>query len=617
MSSYHTSRPSANYDAFDTITEPGRRPQPMFMRRTKTRRSRIAILGSVLCVILFVWGWRSSGIDITPATSGFSSNSPTTTPQTPISLDPLDPAESPLVATPSNETSTNPQSSRPAFHLLIPASESNPELCKTLLSAFVLGYPAPTLINWGQDTKEGNVFKESASHTAKIRGVYDFLNDKSKVMEEDLVLIIDGYDVWFQLPPQILIRRYHELVEEADQRLKGRYGMISEDQNRDSLAERVPKYSQNVIWGADKICWPNPKEDPACAAVPYSTLPKDVYGPETDKDPEAFLNRPRYLNSGNVIGSVKHVRDVYELAAHKVEDKGEGGLGDQFVFAEIFGEQEFQRETLRRASQGTGGRWLDWLSDTLGTSESPLSANITINNMTTIPGQRYEYGLGLDYESRLFQTMTHSVDDIGFIAYNASTDLLSTHHSLPLFLPQDLQTAESPFSYASPGNHSIESDPEHKTLLLPYSPNLDNLPDQNVGGIDVSWRDLPLATNTHSAAIPALLHVNGDKSLLTSWWPRIWYHPYARALLRRFIRSTQSPEAATAAANGGQTWWDQRGGRGGVWTDQGTWMGWGEVCKGVEDAVFGDGKGVWAKEEGDGKVRNSFGKVLVGEDDDE
>ena len=392
--------------------------------------------------------------------------------------------------------------------------------------------------------------------------------------------------------------------------------MISEDQNGDNLVERVPRYIQKVLFGADKICWPNSKADPACAAVPYSTLPKDVYGPETDKDAKALLNRPRYLNSGNVIGRAQDVRDVYELAVDKIEKQGKGSLGDQFVFAEIFGEQEFQRETLRRASQGTGGRWVDWLSDTLGRSESPLSANITINNLTAIPGQRYEFGIGLDYESRLFQTMTHSGDDVEFLYYNGTTDLLSTHHSLPLFLPSDLQSAHSPFFYASPGNHSRESDPERKALLLPYSPNLDNLAGQNAGEEEPSWRSMPLATNTHAASIPVLLHINGDKSLLVSWWTKIWFHPYARALLRRFVRSTQTPEAAAAAANGGKGWWDQRGGRGGVWTDQATWMDWGEVCSGTEDDVFGDGKGVWAKEEGDGRRVNSFGKVIIGEDED-
>ncbi|KAL9100312.1 MAG: hypothetical protein Q9163_004291 [Psora crenata] len=257
----------------------------------------MAILCFVLCLLLLLWGWRTSGIYITPATSRFSSESfattETTTTETPIPPDILDHAEAPLVAPPTDKASAGPQATRPFFHLLIPASQSNPDLCKNLLSAFILGYPSPTLINWGLDAKEGSVFKESTIHTAKIGGVYDFLNDESRVKDDDLVLIIDGYDVWFQLPPHVLIERYHELVEEADLRLKGRYGMISEDQNGDEIPERVPKYTQTVIWGADKICWPNPMEDPACAAVPHSTLPKDVYGPETDKDPEAFLNRPR------------------------------------------------------------------------------------------------------------------------------------------------------------------------------------------------------------------------------------------------------------------------------------------------------------------------------------
>ena len=36
----------------------------MFMRRTKTRRSKTAITLSILCVLLIVWGWKSSGITI-------------------------------------------------------------------------------------------------------------------------------------------------------------------------------------------------------------------------------------------------------------------------------------------------------------------------------------------------------------------------------------------------------------------------------------------------------------------------------------------------------------------------------------------------------------------------
>ena len=561
-------------------------------------------------------------------TSRFTSTSLVHEPEAVFSPELAGDTEAPLLAPSVNKTAVGLQKTNPAFHLIIPASESNPELCKTLLSSFILSYPSPTLVNYGK-VFDGARW-DKGSHAGKIRGVYDFLNNKKEVKDDDLVLIIDGYDVWFQLPPEVMIRRYHAMVLEANERLRRRYGMVTDGKTGVGTADMVQKYTQSIIFGADKICWPNPVEDPACAAVPYSTLPKDVYGPLTDRDPNAFHNRPRYLNSGTIIGPVADVRAMYKYAVHKVEQKGRGEIGDQFVFAEIFGEQEFQRETIRRSSQSTGGRFYDWLSNTLGTSESPLSANITIHNMTTVAGQRYEYSIGLDYESRLFQTMTHAADDLEFIVYNSSAFLSSIQaahpslHGLPFFLPTDIQKLNPPFSFASPGDRTTNLQESKNSFLLPYSPNLDYLPGQPGDADDLdsiedrapTWRTTPLATNIYAASIPPLVHVNGDKSLLETWWPKLWHHPYSRALLRAFIRSTQGKTAAEAAAKGGQTWWDSRGGRGGVWTDRGEWLAWGEVCKGCEEDVFNDGKGVWGKEEGDPKVVNSFGKVVIGEDEE-
>ncbi|KAL8896551.1 MAG: hypothetical protein Q9207_007657 [Kuettlingeria erythrocarpa] len=515
-----------------------------------------------------------------------------------------------------DDNSTAPmglQKTNPSFHLLIPATESNSNLCKTFLSSFALAYPPPTLVNYGKRFEGDNWDK--GTHAGKIRGVYDYLSDNNKVSDEDMVLIMDGYDIWFQLPPVIMIKRYHQLINEANGRLRRRYGTQPKRDAKDWRTDAVaPKYSQSIVFGADKLCWPNPYDDPACAAVPYSTLPKDVYGPFTDNDPDGFLNRPRYLNSGAVMGPVKDVRAVYEVAVEKVEKENRGIIGDQFVFAEIFGEQEYQREMQRQSAQGTGGRWYEWLSSALGGSDSPLAANQTINNATIVPGRRYEFGIGLDYESNMFQTMTHSIDDVEFVTYNDTTifpDIIEKHPNLkttPFALPIDVQMAHGPFWYSSPGNHSL--DPTD-SILLPHSDKLDDLPER------MDWYEAPLATNLYSAAVPALIHINGDKSLLDDWWPSMWYHPYSRALVRRYIRSTQTRKAAQAAAAGGQTWWDMRGGRGGVWTDHGVWMSWGEVCKNTEDAVFQDGKGRWGKEEGSRKVTNFFGTVIIGDQDDD
>lgn len=537
--------------------------------------------------------------------------------QTPLSYTPPDlrsTFESPLISPPTRDqngtvpsglTKTNPQ-----FHLLIPASETNPNLCKTLLSTFALAYPPPTLINYGK-AFDGEGW-DKGSHAGKIRGVYEHLTNDRKIKDDDMVLVIDGFDIWFQLPPIIMIRRYYALVKEANQRLRRRYG--TELKMQGGSPEAVAKYSQRVIFGADKLCWPNPRNDPACAAVPFSTLPKDVYGVGTDMDPESFRNRPRYLNSGTLMGPVADVRAIYKLALEKVEKEGRGRVGDQFVFAEIFGEQEFLRETQRQSSQSTTGRWVEWISSALGGPDSPLSANQTINNVTIVPGRQYEFGIGLDYESQMFQTMTHSGDDVEFVSYNDSesmSDLQDKHFSLrsrPFAMPVDVQLIHGPLWFSSPGNLSEDV---KDGILLPWSDKIDTLPER------LDWYDVPLATNLYAPSVPTLLHFNGDKSLLGTWWPKMWYHPYARALLRRFIRSTQTRKAAQAAAAGGQTWWDTRGGRGGVWTDRGLWMAWGEVCKKTEEEVLGDGKGRWGKEEGTRKLTNSFGLVMVEDEDDE
>ncbi|KAL8678094.1 MAG: hypothetical protein Q9186_005533 [Xanthomendoza sp. 1 TL-2023] len=209
--------------------------------------------------------------------------------------------------------------------------------------------------------------------------------------------------------------------------------------------------------------------------------------------------------------------------------------------------------------------------------------------------------------------MTHSTDDIEFLVYNDSTNFahMRENHAnvkaFPSVPPLDIQLAHGPLWYSSPGNHSL--DPKDG-ILLPHSDMLDELPER------LDWFEVPLATNLYAGSVPSLIHINGDKSLLNDWWPSMWYHPYSRALVRRYIRSTQTRQAAQAAAAGGQTWWDMRGGRGGVWTDNGIWMSWGEVCKKTEDEVFQDGKGKWGREEGSRKVVNYFGTVMIDDEDD-
>lgn len=492
-----------------------------------------------------------------------------------------------------NNTSQDVYKIKASLHVLIRFTESSGDLCKTLLSSFLLNYPPPTLVNYGKAfAGEG---WDKTLHAPKIREVYNFLSKDKKVRDEDLVLIIDGSDVWFQLPPEVLVKRYHDVIRDANERLKQQYGTVVRQRPWEALTRRrVPAFTQTVLFASDKLCWPKPADSPACAAIPPSTLPPDAYGSEMDKHPDGIRDRPRFLNSGTIMGPVSDVRAVYERALEKVE-RGDGDLEDQFVFAEILAEQEDRREGFRQASRGRFQRWFERHMNALGMSSSKSATPQIIETMTNHDHRydRYEFSVGLVSTSSVVQTLTHSTSDISFLTHN------SAHH-----LSNDIVTARPPF----PGPY----EPTYlaASSLPPFSANLDVEPDSFK---KQTWLTLDLAVNTMTHTIPALIHVNGESSYVKEWWRKMWFQPYSRSLLRAYMRTPQPMLWGVQGQR--QRTWDRRGGKGGVWTTNANWMGWEEICKGVEEEVFTDGKGVWMKEEGDGKIFNMWGTQITGEKD--
>lgn len=125
-------------------------------------------------------------------------------------------------------------------------------------------------------------------------------------------------------------------------------------------AAKAEDISQKVIFSSQKRCWPKEADSPSCYAVPESSLRPDVYGPDTDNDVDDEKNpylryRQRFLNLGMAMGPVGALRAIFQRALEKTKEKGVGFGSDQGIFAEIFGEQEFQRHCIakryRRASR--------------------------------------------------------------------------------------------------------------------------------------------------------------------------------------------------------------------------------------------------------------------------
>ncbi|KAF2800158.1 hypothetical protein K505DRAFT_264383 [Melanomma pulvis-pyrius CBS 109.77] len=481
----------------------------------------------------------------------------------------------------------------PNFHLLMPALDDSPEFCKTTLSAMLLNYPPPTIINLYQ-TFKAQVERESA----RLKGILEHLNNKKLVTDEDLVLIVDGVDTWFQLPSDVMIRQYQNVLADANQRLMNEYGVNGENMQR---------FNQTIVFGAEKRC---EGEDLACRYAPDSILPGNIYGENTGK--EAVLTPARYLDSRMLIGPAKDLRALYKAALTKFEAENSQAGTAQSVFATMFGEQQLARDAKPKDTKTTTTKWLDWFGGQAGEPEQEEEQDNTAN-ATLKEGQQYEFSMGLDYTHTLFQPFVYvAEDELVPLPHDNSTDLSTYHHAdtpTPLLhIPTALQQAKPPFWTPDLSRNNPRPENVKPAFIekLEISQKLDELKPR-----DTPWASLKLIQNTYTGAIPAALHLNtpSESKIKTAMpqranliWSSLWYAGYERALLRAYLRLPQSPIGYHDAVIGGDRQWDQRGGRGGVWTQkESIWLPWGEVdgvCGTLDQLklVFGDGKGVWLHE---------------------
>lgn len=85
------------------------------------------------------------------------------------------------------------------LHLVIPTSDLDPELCHTVLSAEILHYPTPTLVQWDAGGGLANV----QQRTTAIR---DYLGKLREHHENDTVVLLESVSTWFQLRPEVLLK---------------------------------------------------------------------------------------------------------------------------------------------------------------------------------------------------------------------------------------------------------------------------------------------------------------------------------------------------------------------------------------------------------------------------
>ncbi|KAJ5693453.1 hypothetical protein N7462_002876 [Penicillium macrosclerotiorum] len=454
------------------------------------------------------------------------------------------------------------------LHLLMPASGKHFRLCRALASATILGYPVPVMNGW---MKEGEL-DASKTHLAKVRTVMQYLDSLPPSSDEDLVLMVDGYDIVFQIPPDVLIDRYFATVRTASAKLAARFGVHSVDS---LVGPNSPR--QTILFGPEKICYPVQWGRVGCWAIPEDIdIPPGAFGPD---DGQMSHNLPRWLNSGTIMGPAKDMRKLFAATLDRIAETYDPNHqfsdSDQMYMSDIWGVQEFGRSIEARRLYFHGD---------VDPNDVVPTGGETKTVPTLSPGQQTEYHIGIDYRSALFQTRVGSDHALAFLAYNETNETGDTTYAT-VFQNISEYTHFKPYKIELPSNLASSI-----TRVL-----------QSIKGVITAIphvTELRLDTNVVTKNVYGLFHCTGDKDYIDDLWAKLWYYPYARPLFEAAIPSLKAGRslgiedgrawlpAHTLPSNSSEA---QGINATGAWTGaDGEWVAWQDICGDFEDEVFGN-----------------------------
>ncbi|KAF5540842.1 hypothetical protein FMEXI_8339 [Fusarium mexicanum] len=377
------------------------------------------------------------------------------------------------------------------FALIVPSTNPSPNLCRTVFSAMALGYPSPVIINWGLNYRDISHWR-LGKNLPKIVGFVNYLDSvmhpsaaaEEKLFDDDIVLMVDAYDVWFQLPAQVLLSRYHEINRRANERLRKQW-----------KRKDIPMpMKQTIVAASQRKCYP---EDPVkfgvdmkCDRWPEPPLREDLYGPETEKNATFWHNnRPRWINGGMYMGPAGDMRRLFRRAKQNIETMVAEAFpirSEQGMIGELLGAQEVWRELQRQ--------------------------NHVSVDVEDFVGENFEFHIGLDYaqdiSAQAFATEIRPEDDLFDGDFVVLSDQASIEKNSEVRgispvrvegIPDDLKSVQSPLV-------------EH--------------------GKAVDWSDMRLYTDFFLTTVPAILHHNKFKERRETWWDRPWYHQKLRGLVK-------------------------------------------------------------------------------------
>ncbi|PVH68587.1 hypothetical protein DL98DRAFT_373447, partial [Cadophora sp. DSE1049] len=392
------------------------------------------------------------------------------------------------------------------------AYKPSASLCKTLLSAAILNYPPPTLIGYGGSPDSERPGMDGVKRTFSI------LTGK-EVRDDDLVMVVSE-DTIFQLPATITLSRFFSTLHSTSTTLLTTYGRvpnINDSTSNTPKTQRPQRYTPKLLFSDSKSCSSTP-DSPACLSVPESPLPKHISSPKTNGGNDASESdsvTPRYLGASLHIGRATSLIPLYKRATEILEFKDIGKSGKEYVFEQLFGEQEYARSLFLEEERARRPAWRNWLADIFfskQSSESIVKPDFTASQKQEgNEGQKQEseFGIMLDYSSSLFQDLRDSAQDLQFVTFgeqqegmkNGAPSRIEGKAKMwkikhPMRLPIDLSNAPGPF-----GGMDVSS-------VKPGSNSNEDVPGKGMADTDASWADVPLLTNimVPAGSVPTALN---------------------------------------------------------------------------------------------------------------